>query len=424
MQYDANNRLTNMVDAAGNSRFTYTDFGALLAEDGPWENDTITYAYTTNRMRAGLTLLQPNASSWEQSYTYDNAGRLTGLTSPAGTFGYTYDPMCHQLVGKLSQPPGSFITNTYDAQGRLTSTKLLNSSLSTLNSHTYTYDDASRRTRQTRTGSDYVDYGYDNIGQLKTAKGYESGGGTSRAHEQFGYAYDAGWNLNYRTNNALVQTFNVDSQNQLTTATRSGTMTVAGTSASAATNVTVADNGNSPVAATRYADNTFARASVTLLNGTNTFTAVAQNSLGRADTNTAISYLPSTNSFIYDLNGNLRTNGTRILEYDDENQLTRITEPSAWKSEFTYDGKKRRRVRKEYTWQSGAWTQTNEVRYVYDGKLVIQERDNLNLPTVCYTRGRDMSGSLEGAGGIGGLLGFTQLSPLNTATTTVMGMET
>jgi YD repeat-containing protein len=47
MQYDANSRLTNMVDAAGTSRFTYTDFGALLSEDGPWDNDTVTYGYTT-----------------------------------------------------------------------------------------------------------------------------------------------------------------------------------------------------------------------------------------------------------------------------------------------------------------------------------------------------------------------------------------
>ena len=35
---------------------------------------------------------------------------------------------------------------------------------------------------------------------------------------------------------------------------------------------------------------------------------------------------------------------------------------------------------------------------------VIQERDASNNPTVSYTRGNDLSGSLEGAGGIGGLL--------------------
>jgi hypothetical protein len=44
------------------------------------------------------------------------------------------------------------------------------------------------------------------------------------------------------------------------------------------------------------------------------------------------------------------------------------------------------------------------VRYLYDGWRVIQERDANNTPTVSYTRGNDLSGGLEGAGGIGGLL--------------------
>jgi hypothetical protein len=51
--------------------------------------------------------------------------------------------------------------------------------------------------------------------------------------------------------------------------------------------------------------------------------------------------------------------------------------------------------------------QTNEVYYVYDGNVVIQERNINNLPTTTYTRGLDLSGSLEGAGGIGGLLSMT-----------------
>ena len=50
---------------------------------------------------------------------------------------------------------------------------------------------------------------------------------------------------------------------------------------------------------------------------------------------------------------------------------------------------------------------SSEVHYVYDGNLVIQERDANNLPQVTYTRGADLSGKLEGAGGIGGLLART-----------------
>jgi RHS repeat-associated protein len=143
---------------------------------------------------------------------------------------------------------------------------------------------------------------------------------------------------------------------------------------------------------------------VTLVNGTNTFTAVALDAAGRSDTNTISAYLPAAVTFLFDQNGNMRTNGTRTFEYDDENQLTRITEPNAWKSEFSYDGKMRRRVRKEWTWQNSAWVLKAEVRYVYDGNLVIQERDTFNVPNVTYIRGRDLSSSLEGAGGIGGLL--------------------
>ena len=51
-----------------------------------------------------------------------------------------------------------------------------------------------------------------------------------------------------------------------------------------------------------------------------------------------------------------------------------------------------------------AWGVSSETRYVYDGMLVIQERNSGNTPTVTYTRGLDLSSTLQGAGGIGGLL--------------------
>ena len=79
---------------------------------------------------------------------------------------------------------------------------------------------------------------------------------------------------------------------------------------------------------------------------------------------------------------------------------------NAWRSDFAYDGMLRRRLRKEWAW-NGSWVQTNEVRYAYDANLVIQERDTNNLPQVTYTRGADLSGTMEDAGGIGGLLART-----------------
>jgi RHS repeat-associated protein len=140
---------------------------------------------------------------------------------------------------------------------------------------------------------------------------------------------------------------------------------------------------------------------------TSSYTAVASDTNGRWATNTVNVDLAASVPFQYDLNGNLTNDGLRSFAYDDENQLIQVWVPGEWSSVFTYDGKMRRRIRQEFTWQGGAWVQTNAVYYVYDGNLVIQERDVNNLPTTTYTRGKDLSGSLAGAGGIGGLLART-----------------
>ena len=230
-------------------------------------------------------------------------------------------------------------------------------------------------------------------------------------HEQFGYAYDAAGNLNYRTNNLLVQTFGANNLNELTNVTCTGTFTVAGTTTSTATNVTV----NTTNAATLYSDLTFAATNCALTNGNNPFTAIAQDRYNRKDTNSITLNLAATVAYIYDLNGNLTSDGTRGFVYDDENQLIRVTVTNSWSSEFTYDGRMRRRIRKEFAWQNSNWALLSETQYIYDDMLVIQERYVNNLPTVTYTRGRDLSGSLEGAGGIGGLLARTSNSDLPSA---------
>lgn len=417
LRYDMLNRLTNMVDGIGSTVFRWTDGNQLASEDGPWANDMLSYGYTA-RQRTSLMLQQPNASAWTQSYAYDEYWRLTNVTSPAGVFVTQYKDvwasgvqMVPELVWRLDLPGGSWIQNEQDDLGRLLSTVLRKTDWTVLNSHSYEYNPGHQRTKQTFTAGNYVDYTYDNIGQLKTARGKEADG-TVRLHEQFGYAYDAAWNLNYRTNNALVQTFNVNSLNQLTTINRNGTLTVAGAVSATPTSVTVKDNANPAVPATVYSDNTFARPNVSLVNGNNTFVAVAEDSYGRRDTHSVTVNLPATVTCYYDARGNLTNDGRRVFFYDDENQLVAVMVSNAWKSEFAYDGLMRRRVRREYTWSGSGWLLTNEVRYIYDGRPVLQERDSYNLPLVTYTRGNDLSGSLQEAGGIGGLLARSEMSNL------------
>jgi hypothetical protein len=170
-------------------------------------------------------------------------------------------------------------------------------------------------------------------------------------NEQFGYLYDAANNLSARTNNALVQSFSVNSLNQLTSASRSGTLTVAGTTSTTATNVTV--NGSS---ATLYGDNTFAKDGFSLSDGNNTFTAIAQSSSGQADTNAVTVNLPASPSYTYDANGNLTGDGKWYYGYDYENRLVVIGRPCGNPSPydnfvlFAYDALGRLSSRKEGTY--------------------------------------------------------------------------
>ncbi|HNQ91133.1 MAG TPA: RHS repeat-associated core domain-containing protein [Verrucomicrobiota bacterium] len=200
-----------------------------------------------------------------------------------------------------------------------------------------------------------------------------------------------------------MQTFSVDALNQLTSVGRANTLTVAGGTSGSATNVTV--NGYT---AALYGDGSFAKEGFTLSAGPDTFTAVARDSLGRVETNVVSVTLPASVAYAYDGNGNLVSDGRRGFEWDAENQLVRVTVTNSWRSQFLYDGLGRRRVRTECVWQNSTWVTNAVVRYVYDGMLVVQERAGNNLPQVTYTRGRDLSGSREGAGGIGGLLARTE----------------
>jgi RHS repeat-associated protein len=408
LAYDVLNRLTNMVDAVGTTRYTYTSAGQVLSEDGPWADDTVSYSYSSQRQRLSLSLVAPNASPWAQSYYYDSVERLTNITTAAGGFSYAYDALRSTLPTVLTLPNAAYITNTFDPVARLLLSSLKNSANGSLNSHAYGYSLASQRLSSTNTFGDWRTNTYDSIGQL-TAVYAADPSGVARMNERRLYFYDAGGNLINRFGGSLNLTQSVNSLNELTTVSRNNSAPVVGTTTSPATNVTV--NG---LNAALYADNTFAAAPIPLVNGTNTFTAIAQDSRGRSDTNTSTCYLPATNTFIYDLNGNLLSDGTRVFEYDDENQLTAVTVSNSFRSEFVYDGKMRRRIRREKVWGSGAWNLKSEIRYIYDRNLVIQERDANNLPLVTYTRGRDLSGSLQGAGGIGGLLARTDHALLAT----------
>ena len=91
-----------------------------------------------------------------------------------------------------------------------------------------------------------------------------------------------------------------------------------------------------------YADNVYVATNIALVDGTNTFTAIAREAVGRKTTNTLKAYFPSTVGLTNDANGNLLTDGKRHLEYDSQDRLTRVVVSNAFRLDYIYDGLNRR----------------------------------------------------------------------------------
>ena len=97
-----------------------------------------------------------------------------------------------------------------------------------------------------------------------------------------------------------------------------------------------------------------------------------------------------------------------ILEWDGENRLIRTTTPGGAVTEFTYDYLSRRITKS---------TATEIQCFLYDGWNPIVEKTvpagGGGLTEIrVYTWGKDLSGSMQGAGGVGGLLALERQSDL------------
>ena len=115
-----------------------------------------------------------------------------------------------------------------------------------------------------------------------------------------------------------------------------------------------------------------------------------------------------TEGFTYDDDGNLLTDSNLTYTYDGENRLVEVA-PTAFstgdrKVTYSYDYMGRRLTRKVFTY--GSTTPIEYTKFIWDGWLLVAELDGNNNDSVLttYLWGLDLSGSLEGAGGVGGLL--------------------
>ncbi|MCO5069475.1 MAG: hypothetical protein M9910_12470, partial [Kiritimatiellae bacterium] len=382
--YDSLNRRIRMVDGIGTSVYTYAEgCTAMTGEDGPFsQNDVVGYAYDADKRLTGITV---GTAAW--TYTPDALGRITAIGSAEGTYTYAYANSGTRLI-QLSRPNGVHTHLAYDGLMMITSLIHRTADGVVLDGREYRYDSAGQRIWESRNG-EIIDYGYDPIGQVTSAQSRLPG-------HAFNYAYDPAGNPIHQSKNGFAMSNSFNNLNQIVAGLWSGTATVLGEVD--ATGAIVRVNGRS---ATMLDAGRYAATGIPLVNGTNVLAAVVTDIAGRSATS-RVEVIAKNKNYGHDLNGNMTNDADKVYEYDEENRLIRVTERGSGKLllQNRYDGQSRRRER--IMLESDGSYSTN--RYVYHGWLVKAVLNGRNETMETYTHGPDLSGSLEGAGGIGGIL--------------------
>lgn len=283
-------------------------------------------------------------------------------------------------------------------------------STDSVSSFAYQYNAANQRTRRTEPDSSYWFYSYDSLGQVISGKKYWSDG-TPVAGQQFEYAFDDIGNRSKtkaggdQTGAGLrVANYTANDLNQYSQRDIPGVLDVLGV---ARGNVTA--NGN-----TAYRKGEYFRSEVSVNNSSAAqYQSVNVTSTdGTSVSETGAVFIAKTPEvFGHDLDGNLTNDGRWTMTWDAENRLIQIeslsTAPQASKRKvaWQFDAQGRRIRQTTYDGSSGSYSTTEDLKFISDGWRHIAELNATNDAVIrSYTWGLDLSGSLGGTGGVGGLL--------------------
>lgn len=368
--YDRAGRQLSVSDAAGVHTRTFNDAGQMLSEQmtsGLLDGVKIQPGYDTLWRRNSLQTLYNATALTAQTYSYDTSGRLQTVTGGAQTATYAYYPTTGQF-NTTTFTGGTNTARAYDALGRLQSITNTPSG-GGATSFTYTYNNLNQRTRTTREDGSYWSYSYNDRGELLSGKKYWSDASLV-AGQQSEYVYD---NLGNRIStkaggdaagaNLRTATYTANNLNQYASRTNPGAVDVMGTAATGAT-VTV---NNQAV----YRKGNYFQLALSVNNATNPvyqqITAVGAKTASGTNGEDAVTeqsgsvYVPTaTEAYVYDLDGNLLSDGRWQYVWDAENRLisltTIATAPVAAKKrlEFAYDHAGRRVQKKIYNWNNSS----------------------------------------------------------------------
>lgn len=442
ISYDNKGRPVGMDDAAGFHTLGYNETSGLFESDAVsgsiMDGMSLNVGHNASGQLSSLqvskdgTPLLPAA----HSFTY-HPGTGRPFTAGDGTNTATYSYLPNSDWLNTTVIPGKItVTKTPDAQGRLDSI-VTTRGATTVESHTWHYDAASRRDRDTLADGSFWSYSYNTRGEV-TFGNKNLPTSVPAIGRRFGYSYDPIGNRKQTTVNTRVATYTANALNQYDQRTVLPVVNVLGSAAPGA--VVTATSPDGTVTALRQGGDFAAevpvvnkvsgqpapkyptieiKGRVNEVNGQNAVTDTASIQSGKH-------FLAGDpEAFAYDEDGNLLRDGRWDYTWDGENRLiaveTRAVVATAPVSvprtriEYRYDGRGRRIQQSVLSgWNGTDYAQAVSRRFLYDmGWNVLAEIDGAGAVVRRCLWGLDVSGSREGAGGIGGLLVESIPDPAN-----------
>ncbi len=372
--------LQSKTDAQGNSTsYSYINGGRLATRTWARIGGTsIETAYSYDASTGELTKIDYSDGTPDITFTYTRAGKQKRITDALGTRTFDYSEQLLPETETLSGLMDRALTRTYDALGRALGISM---------------------------GSDYyLAYGHSNNGRLTTLF-WDIAGQQDSA------------NYTYLPNSHLIQSVNLGSGG-----TTSYTYEPNRDLKTGVEN----HHGNELISQYDYLyDDIGRRTSMTtsgfafelpsvstLLPGNTTYTSNELNQYTQIDRNS------QDEDLAYDEDGNLLEDGSYQYVWNGENRLIQVEpkHPVAGDKRvvYLYDYMGRRIKKSVYAYdpgQSPEWQLEKSILFVYDGWNPIEEITvegdggaGATQSSRYFVWGHDLSGSMQGAGGVGGLL--------------------
>ena len=428
--FDRMGRQATVVQNGITTTFAYNLAGEQISEiysGGSLGGLSVTNGFDHLLRRTNLVARNSTTALLQHAFAYDGASRLQKVTdystgTPYSAW-YNYvanSPLVAQILFTNNGSWRMTTTKQFDLLNRLTSISNLSIGSSPVG-YSYDYNAANQRTRRTEANGSSWRYEYDSLGQVKAGRKYWPDF-VPVAGQQFEYTFDnIGNRLSIRAggdeNGANLRSANygANSLNQYTNRDIPGAFDVIGLEL--ATN-TVTVNGQAP-----YRKGEYFRKEISASNGS---VPVWQSVTVSAPSETTVNgnvFVPKTQeTFAYDFDGNLTSDGRWNYTWDAENRLIALAANTSVGPQislkFEYDPKSRR-IRKQ-VWSNKTWngTSTNDLRFVYDGWNLIATLNPQLSSLNTFLCGLDISGSTQGASGVGGLLAIWDSTTINTQPST------